>query len=45
VIRLRHREGLGFAEVGAALGLSLDAARQRWLRAVQRFRRELGQGP
>jgi RNA polymerase sigma-70 factor, ECF subfamily len=44
VIRLRHREGLSFAEVGAALGQSLDAARQRWLRAVQRFRRELGRG-
>jgi len=38
VIRLRHREGRSFAEVGAAVGKSEEAARKVWGRAVDELR-------
>jgi RNA polymerase sigma-70 factor (ECF subfamily) len=42
VIRLRNQQGLSFAEVGADLGRSPDAARKLWARAVERLAAELG---
>jgi RNA polymerase sigma factor (sigma-70 family) len=41
VIELRNREDRPFAEVGAILGRSADAARMLWFRAVERLQREL----
>lgn len=43
VIRLRHQENLSFAEVGAAIGKSEDAAGKIWARALERLQKELGQ--
>lgn len=39
VLRLRHGEGLGFAEIGARTGRSPDAARVLWGRAVKQLKR------
>jgi RNA polymerase sigma-70 factor (ECF subfamily) len=41
VLALRYDEGRSFAEVGAALGRSEEAAKKLWLRAVRRLRREV----
>jgi RNA polymerase sigma-70 factor (ECF subfamily) len=41
VVILRYHEGRSFAEVGAALGKSEDAAKKLWLRAVRRLRSEM----
>jgi RNA polymerase sigma-70 factor (ECF subfamily) len=41
VLILRYREGRSFADVGAALGKSEDAAKKLWLRAVRRLRGEM----
>ena len=40
-IRLRHWEDRSFAEIGARLGRSDDAARKLWARAIDRLRVEL----
>jgi RNA polymerase sigma-70 factor (ECF subfamily) len=42
VILLRHREQIGFVEIGARLGCSPEAARKRWARAVERLQEEIG---
>jgi RNA polymerase sigma-70 factor (ECF subfamily) len=41
VLVLRYREGRPFADVGAALGKSEEAAKKLWLRAVRRLRDEM----
>jgi RNA polymerase sigma-70 factor (ECF subfamily) len=41
VILLRHEERLTFGEIGLRLGISEEAARKRWGRAVERVREEL----
>ena len=41
VLALRYDQGRSFAEVGAALGRSEEAAKKLWLRAVRRLRREV----
>lgn len=41
VLRLRTWDGLSFAEVGARMGRTEDAARILWGRAIDRLRREL----
>lgn len=38
---LRHQKGRSFAEIGAALGRSADAARKLWARAVEALQSEL----
>ena len=43
VLLLRHHEGLSFAEIGAALGIAEDTARQRWSRALARLRVRLAE--
>jgi RNA polymerase sigma-70 factor (ECF subfamily) len=43
-ILLRSRDHLSFAEIGARLGRSEDAARKLWFRAIERLRRELSTG-
>lgn len=40
-VELRHRENLEFAELGACLGVSAEAARKLWARAIDRLRGEL----
>lgn len=42
VILLRHRENLSFAEIGARLDRSAEAARKLWARAVRQLQTELG---
>lgn len=42
VIRLRHFEGLSFAEIATALERSAGATRMIWLRALERLRELLG---
>lgn len=41
VIVLHNRDGLAFAEIGAAMGRSEAAVRKLWTRAIKRFRRAL----
>jgi RNA polymerase sigma-70 factor (ECF subfamily) len=41
VIRLRHQENLSFAQVGAVIGKSEDAAGKIWARALERLQKEL----
>ncbi len=41
VLKLRYYEGLSFAVVGQRLGLTDNAARLLWSRAIQRLRSEL----
>jgi RNA polymerase sigma-70 factor (ECF subfamily) len=41
VILLRHEERLTFGEIGLRVGISEEAARKRWGRAVERLREEL----
>ncbi|OAI41002.1 hypothetical protein AYO40_00540 [Planctomycetaceae bacterium SCGC AG-212-D15] len=43
VIRLRQQEQKSFAEIGAAMGRSGEAARKLWVRALQRLKQELGE--
>lgn len=38
VIRLRHQEGLDFAEIGERMGRSSGAVRMLWLRGIKRLR-------
>jgi RNA polymerase sigma-70 factor (ECF subfamily) len=45
VIALRHRDGLEFAEIGARIGRSAEAARKLWARAVVQLKQELGPSP
>jgi RNA polymerase sigma-70 factor (ECF subfamily) len=40
-ILLRHRDDLSFAEIGSQLGLSENAARKLWVRAVAKLREAL----
>jgi RNA polymerase sigma-70 factor (ECF subfamily) len=42
VLRWRHRDGLGFEDIGVRLGRSPDAARKLWARAVIAVREVLG---
>src|SRR5262245_48574732 len=42
VIVLRYQEGLGFEEIGQALGLTANAARKLLVRAIERVQQELG---
>lgn len=41
MIHLRHRDNLTFAEIGIRIQKSEDAARNAWIRAVQRLKQEL----
>jgi RNA polymerase sigma-70 factor (ECF subfamily) len=41
LLRMRDQEGLPFAEIGSRLGLSADAARKAWLRALRQLRQRL----
>jgi RNA polymerase sigma-70 factor (ECF subfamily) len=41
VLTLRYREGRPFADIGAAMGKSEEAAKKLWLRAVRRLRGEM----
>ncbi|MBX7165518.1 MAG: sigma-70 family RNA polymerase sigma factor [Pirellulales bacterium] len=43
VIRLRHHRGLSFAEIGAALGRTENAARKLWVRAIEQLQAEFEQ--
>jgi RNA polymerase sigma-70 factor (ECF subfamily) len=38
VLEMRHTEGLGLIEIARVLGISLDAAKKRYYRALARFR-------
>lgn len=38
VLEMRHTEGMGLIEIAAVLGISLDAAKKRYYRALGRFR-------
>jgi RNA polymerase sigma-70 factor (ECF subfamily) len=42
VIIWHHREQLSFEEIGRRYGISAEAARKRWKRALGRLRKELG---
>jgi RNA polymerase sigma-70 factor (ECF subfamily) len=42
VIRLRQQENRTFAEIGADMSCSADAARMLWGRAIERLRQEFG---
>ncbi len=42
VLVLRHLEGMSIAEVAAALGISVAAAKKRHVRALERIRERLG---
>lgn len=41
IILLRHRENLTFAEIGARIGKSEEAARKLWFRAVSKLQQNL----
>jgi RNA polymerase sigma-70 factor (ECF subfamily) len=41
VLRLRHEEGLSFVEIGKKLGVSSDAARMTWGRAIEKLKTHL----
>lgn len=41
VLRMRHQEDLTFVEIGKALGVSPDAARMSWARAIERLKTHL----
>jgi RNA polymerase sigma-70 factor (ECF subfamily) len=41
LVHWHHRDGLTFPEIGHRLGISPDAARKRWERALKALRREL----
>ena len=41
VIELRHQDNLTFVEIGEQLGLSDEAARKLWSRAIQRLQKDL----
>jgi RNA polymerase sigma-70 factor (ECF subfamily) len=42
VINWHHRNRLTFAEIGRRRGISAEAARKIWMRALSRLRKELG---
>jgi RNA polymerase sigma-70 factor (ECF subfamily) len=44
VVILHHRERLPFEEIGRRRGISAEAARKLWSRALRRLREELGAG-
>src|SRR5262249_36636587 len=41
VVELHHRDGLPFQEIARRLGRSEAAVRKRWLRAIERWQREV----
>ena len=41
ILRMRHESGLTFSEIGKAIGISSDAARMAWMRAVEKVRNRL----
>ncbi|HBJ36415.1 MAG TPA: RNA polymerase factor sigma-70 [Planctomycetaceae bacterium] len=43
VLEMRHTEGLGLIEIAGVLGISLDAAKKRYYRALARFRDVAGE--
>jgi RNA polymerase sigma-70 factor (ECF subfamily) len=43
IIELRHRHGLGYAEIAKQLHVSEEAARKIWSRAVESLRQKLSQ--
>lgn len=43
VIEMRHRQGLGYGEISQRLGITEEAARKRWARAIYQLRKEMGQ--
>ncbi|MGE3804011.1 MAG: RNA polymerase sigma factor [Gemmataceae bacterium] len=45
VLRLREEEKKSFADIGAALERSAEAARKLWARALQRLKQEMGESP
>jgi DNA-directed RNA polymerase specialized sigma24 family protein len=42
VVTWHHCEQLSFEEIGRRHGISAEAARKRWTRALRRLRKELG---
>ena len=42
ILEMHHRDQLPFKEIAQQLGCSADAVRQRWVRAVKRWRQLLG---
>ncbi len=44
VLTLRHFEGLSHLEIAERLGISPEAARQKWVRALRGLKRRLGEG-
>ena len=42
VVTWHQREGLSFEEIGLRRGISAEAARKRWTRALAQLRKELG---
>ena len=42
VVTLHQREGLTFEEIGLRRGISAEAARKLWTRALAQLRKELG---
>jgi RNA polymerase sigma-70 factor (ECF subfamily) len=45
IIQLRYQEERSFEEIGEQLGLTANAARKLWLRAVKRLQEEVGETP
>lgn len=45
IVELRYQEEQSFEEIGALLGLTANAARKLWLRAIKRLQEEMGITP
>ena len=45
LLQLRHRDHLGFEEIGTQLNCSTAEARRRWVEALKRFSDALGSEP
>ena len=45
IIRWRHQEHCAFDEIGRRLGVTADAARMSWARAIRQLQREFGTAP
>ena len=43
LVELRHRDGLGFNEIGRRLNMSPEAARQIWSRALRELEKQLAE--
>lgn len=41
ILRLRHEQGLTFAEIGKALNVSTDVARMSWGRAISKLKKHI----